>query len=91
LKESHPLQVAEFAYMAGKAGEPAFNWWVGWVIKKRDRIISLVKHRSARYLMRHHKFGIELPKTVEEALEIDRPTNTNFGAMLSRRKCKMYV
>jgi hypothetical protein len=25
LKESHPLQVAEFAYMAGIAGEPAFN------------------------------------------------------------------
>jgi hypothetical protein len=24
LKESHPLQVAEFAYMAGIAGEPAF-------------------------------------------------------------------
>jgi hypothetical protein len=36
LKESHPLEVAEFAYMAGIAGEPAFNWWVGWVIKKRD-------------------------------------------------------
>jgi hypothetical protein len=45
---------------------------------KRDRIISLVKRRSAWYLKRHHKFGIELPKTVEEALEIDRRTNTNF-------------
>jgi hypothetical protein len=78
LKESHPLQVAEFAYMAGIAGEPAYNWWVGWVIKKRDRIISLVKRRSARYLKRNHKFGIELPKTVEEALEIDRRTNTTF-------------
>jgi hypothetical protein len=78
LKESHPLQVAEFAYMAGIAGEPAFNWWVGWVIKKRDHIISLVKRQRARYLKQNHKFGIELPKTVEEALEIDRRNNTTF-------------
>jgi hypothetical protein len=49
------------------AGEPAFNWWVGWVIKKRDHIISLVKRRRAQYLKRHNKFVIELPKTVEEA------------------------
>ncbi|KAL7484963.1 hypothetical protein ACHAW6_010619, partial [Cyclotella cf. meneghiniana] len=41
LKESHPLQVAEFALAAGIADEPAFNWWVSWVLKKRDRIISL--------------------------------------------------
>jgi hypothetical protein len=48
------------------ASEPAFNWWVGWVIKKRDHIISLVKRRRAQYLKRHNKFVIELPKTVEE-------------------------
>jgi len=43
LKESHPLQVAEFAFAAQFAHEPVFNWWVNWVLKKRDRIISLVK------------------------------------------------
>ncbi len=47
LKESHPLQVAEFPLATGIADEPAFNWWVTWVLKKRDRIISLVKRRSA--------------------------------------------
>jgi hypothetical protein len=47
LKESHPLQVVEFAFAAQIAVEPAFNWWVSWVLKKRDRIISLVKRRSA--------------------------------------------
>ena len=91
LKESHPLQVAEFTYMAGIAGEPAYNWWVGWVIKKRDRIISLVKCRSAQYLKRHHKFGIELPKTVEEALEIDRHTNTTFWGNAIKKECRTYV
>ena len=77
LKESHPLQVAEFALAAGIADEPAFNWWVSWVLKKRDRIISLVR-RSAWYHKRTHKYGIELPKTVEEAYAIDKATGTTF-------------
>ena len=60
------------------ADEPAFNWWVTWVLKKRDRNISLVKRQSARYHKRTHKFGIELPKTVEEAYAINKATGTSF-------------
>ena len=47
LKESHPLQVAEFPFAAQIADEPAFNWWVSWVLKRRDRVVSQVKRRSA--------------------------------------------
>ena len=70
--------MAEFAFAAQIADEPAFNWWVSWVLKKRDRIISLIKRRSARYHKRTHKFGIGLPKTVEEAFAIDCATGTTF-------------
>ena len=70
LKESHPIEVAEYAKILGIDHEPAFNWWVPHILKKRDRIISLVKKRSPRYLKRTHKFGIEVPKTVKEALEL---------------------
>jgi hypothetical protein len=52
--------------------EPAFNWWVPHVLKKRDRILSLVRKWTTRYLKRTHKFGIEVPKTVKEALDLDR-------------------
>jgi hypothetical protein len=52
--------------------EPAFNWWVPHVLKKHDRIISLVCKRTTCYLKRTHKFGIEVPKTVKEALALDR-------------------
>ncbi len=52
--------------------EPAFNWWVPHVLKKRDQIISLVRRRTTCYLKRTHKFGIEIPKTVNEALALDR-------------------
>ena len=54
---------------------PALAWWVRKALRKRDRIIKKVK---ARYWAKTHKFGIELPKTVAEALKIDERTGTDF-------------
>ena len=41
------------------------------VVKKRDRIFASIKEWQTRYLKRRHKFGVELPKTVEEDLALD--------------------
>ena len=71
LKESHPVQVAEYAHSQSLMREPAFDWWAPHVLKRRDRIISLVKKRNARYLKKHEKYGIRLPKTVKEAIKTD--------------------
>ncbi len=60
--------------------ESAFNWWVPHVLKKRDRVISLVCKRTTRYLKRTHKFGIEVPKTVKEALALDRKNGNTLWA-----------
>jgi hypothetical protein len=60
--------------------EPAFNWWVPHVLKKCDRIISLVKKRIPRYLKRNHKFGIEIPTSVKDALEIDKKNGNTYWA-----------
>ena len=68
MKESYPVQTAEFAKASGIADEPAFAWWVNSVIKKRNRIVSKVK---SKYWQRTHKFGIKIPKSVEEAKRID--------------------
>jgi hypothetical protein len=57
------------------AGEPAFRWWVPFVLRKRNRIIAKMK---SRYWRTTHKFGIRVPKTVQEALAIDEETNTDF-------------
>jgi hypothetical protein len=75
IKDSYPVQIAEYATNNGISGEPAFNWWVHSVMKKKDRIIAKVK---SRYWRTTHKFGIRLPKTVEEALRIDDETGTDF-------------
>jgi hypothetical protein len=80
LKESHPIETAKYDKILGIDHEPAFNWWVPHVLRKRDRIISLVKKRNTRYLKRTHKFGIELPKTVKEALELDKKNGNTFWA-----------
>jgi hypothetical protein len=60
--------------------EPAFTWWVPHVLKKRDQIISLVRRGTTRYLKRTHKFGIEIPKTVNEALALDRKNGNTLWA-----------
>eukprot|EP00804_Cyclotella_cryptica_P004599 CCRYP_006925-RA/>CCRYP_006925-RA protein AED:0.38 eAED:0.38 QI:0/0/0/1/1/1/2/0/264 len=78
LKESHPLQVAEFAFAAQIADEPAFNWWVSWVLKKRDRIVSLVSAEALDTTSGLISMGLNSPKTVEEAYAIDRATGTTF-------------
>jgi UPF0288 family protein (methanogenesis marker protein 3) len=75
LKASNLVEVAEYAIVNRLIEEPAFKWLVPHVIHCRNWIISKAK---SRYWKTTHKFGIRLPKTVEEALEIDRVTNTDF-------------
>ena len=75
LKESYPVQVAEYAVANKIAEEPAFNWWIKYVLKKRDRIISKVK---SRYWKKMVKYGIKLPHSVKQALQFDRDSGTTF-------------
>lgn len=81
LKEGNPVQVAEFAIANGIAYEPAFAWWKREALKKRDRILSAVK---TRYLKRMHKFGIQMPKTIHEAFEIDHETGTDLRKAIKK-------
>ena len=73
-KDSYPVQIAEYATANKIANEPAFNWWVHTVLRKRNRIVAKVK----RYWRVTHKFGARLRKTVAEALAIDDETGTDF-------------
>ncbi len=72
LKESHPLEMAEYAVTQGIDHEPMFNWWVPQVLLLRNCIISLVKKWKMSYLEKNLKFGIEVPTSVDHALKIDR-------------------
>ena len=71
LKECHPVHRTEVAIAQGIDHESTFNWWVKHVVKKRDRIIAKIRRQQTRYLKRSHKFGVELPKTVDQAYALD--------------------
>ena len=57
--------MAEYSVTDKIADEPAFNWWVRHVLRKRDRIINKVK---PGYLRKTHKDGIHVLRSVTEAI-----------------------
>jgi hypothetical protein len=59
MKESFPVQVAEFTVSQGLENETAFAWRVKDTLNKKNRIIKAMKTRYAR---KTHKYGIQLPK-----------------------------
>ena len=69
LKQSNPVELAEYYVVNKISDEPAFNWWVKDNLRHRYRTISKVK---SKYWRTSHKFGILVPKTVKESYEIDR-------------------
>ena len=57
-------------------------------LRKRNRIVAKVK----RYWRTTHKFGIRVPKTVDEALAIDEETGTDFWrTALAKEMAKVKV
>jgi hypothetical protein len=48
MKESHPVEVAEFAKARGIADDPAFIWWAPYTLRKRDIILSAFNPAFAR-------------------------------------------
>ncbi len=74
IKDSYPVQLAEYAIANGIDHEPAFKWWVKKTLRRKERMISKVK---SKYWKNTHKFGIQTPKSVSEAYGIDRETGTN--------------
>jgi len=75
VKESYPVQLAEYATLHKISDEPAFAWWVPHVIKKRERIIAKVR---SKHLKRTHKLGIRIPKTPEEAKHLDQENGNHL-------------
>ena len=75
MKESYPIEVAEYATALGIQDEPAFAWWDKAVLQKRQWIITAV---NRHYHKMTHKFGIRVPKTVKEALDLDKENGIIF-------------
>ena len=74
LKQSNPVETAEYACLHQIDDQPMFAWWVNYVLKKRDSIVMKIKNRRTKKNM---KFGIVVPSTVEEALVLDKANRNN--------------
>ena len=68
VKDSFPVQLAEYAVNNKVEDEPAFAWWVPHTLKKKARIISKIK---SKYWEKTHKYGIRIPKSVQDAIRMD--------------------
>ena len=75
MKESHPIETTEFAVSRGIDDEPAFAWWVQHTLRKRDAIVLGLRTRMRQT---KHKYGIEIPTSVEHVKELDRKEGHDY-------------
>ena len=75
MKESNPIEVSDYAISQGIDIEPAFAYWLPYVTRKRDRILNSINSRIAKA---SHKYGIEVPTSVEHARSIDARNNNRL-------------
>ena len=75
LKDTNPVELAEYAVANKIAEEPAFQWWADFCLRQRNIMISKVK---AKYWRMTHKYGIRLPKTAKEALQLDKMNGNDY-------------
>ena len=68
MKESHPMEIAEFAKSRGIDKEPAFAWWIPYALQKLDIAISAINTLIRKST---HKYVIEIPISVKHAPEMD--------------------
>lgn len=68
LKETNSVETAQYARDNRIIEEPAFDWWAMHVLKRRTRLIKMSQSRHKRS---GYKFGIRIPRSTTEALEID--------------------
>jgi hypothetical protein len=76
LKESNPVEVAEYDATKRLLNKPDFIWWAPHVLQKRTRIIAAV---IKRYHKRTHKFVIEVPKSWDDCVKLDKENDNTLG------------
>jgi hypothetical protein len=85
LKESNPIEVAEYAAAKNLIDAPDFVWWDPHVLKKRSRIIAYV---TKRYHKRTHKFGIEVPKSWDDCVRLDKENGNTLWQDAASKEMK---
>jgi hypothetical protein len=85
LKESNPVELAEYAAAKSLIDAPAFVWLNPHVLKKRSRIIASV---TKRYHKRTHKFRIEVPKSWDDCVRLHKENDNTLWQDAVRKEMK---
>jgi hypothetical protein len=85
LKESNPVEVSEYAAANSLLDTPDFFWWAPHVLKKRTRIIAAV---TKCYHKRTHKFGIEVPKSWDDCVRLNKENDSTLWYDTARKDMK---
>jgi hypothetical protein len=64
---------------------PSFIWWAPYVLKKRTKIIAAA---TKRYHNRTHKFGIEVPKSWDDCVNLDKENDNTLWQDAVRKEMK---
>ena len=80
VKESNPVELADYAVNNEIEKELAFNWWVPFTLRKRDRII---KRRSRQNIGVHHiSLVSDYQRLLKKHYILTKKTITHSGVML---------
>jgi hypothetical protein len=85
IKESNPVEIAQYAATKSLLNTPDFAWWAPYVLQKRTRIIADV---TKRYHKRTHKFGIEVPKSWDDCVKLDKKNYNTLWQDAVRKEMK---
>ena len=70
-----PLLLAEYTSRMNIIQESIFQWWVPHVLSQKERLLNKVK---TIYHKNDLKFGIRVPKSIIEALALDKANNNKL-------------
>jgi hypothetical protein len=88
LKEANPIELSHYA-VANKLDQlPAFSWWVLHTLSSCKCILKAMKKQ---YFRTNQKYGIELPHSVTQTLQIDKETGTTFWRDALEKEMKVVM
>jgi hypothetical protein len=79
------VEVADYAVSKNLHDTNAFVWWIPYVIKKRSHIIADVTNIHHK---RTHKFGIEVPKSWDDCVLLDKENSNTLRQDTVRKETK---
>jgi hypothetical protein len=88
LKESNPVEVAEYAATKILLNTPDFIWWAPHVLEKRTISIAAV---IKSYHKRTHKFGIEVLKSWDDCVKLDKENDNTLCQDAVRKEMKNVI